>query len=113
VHRAGGVEFARTKRSYVTPKRRSDGGSRLRPTYPPRFLTIRPPHHTHPMICPLTGSPHRLSWMRSAWWCEDCRQKIESCCEGACPSVGGSGLTNDGAAVGYSQPNRHRSPART
>jgi hypothetical protein len=26
--------------------------------------------------------------MRSAWWCADCRQKVESCCEGGgCPSV--------------------------
>jgi hypothetical protein len=40
------------------------------------------------MICPLTGVEHRLFWMRSAWWCHDCRQKIESCCEGGgCPSV--------------------------
>jgi len=40
------------------------------------------------VICGLTGEPHRLFWMRSAWWCEDCRQKIESCCEGGgCPSV--------------------------
>jgi hypothetical protein len=40
------------------------------------------------MICAMTGGPHRLFWMRSAWWCEDCRQKIESCCEGGgCPSV--------------------------
>jgi hypothetical protein len=36
----------------------------------------------------MTGTEHRLFWMRSAWWCEDCRQKIESCCEGGgCPSV--------------------------
>jgi Na+-translocating ferredoxin:NAD+ oxidoreductase RnfC subunit len=40
------------------------------------------------MICPMTGNPHQLFWMQSAWWCEDCRQKIESCCEGGgCPSV--------------------------
>jgi hypothetical protein len=26
--------------------------------------------------------------MPSAWWCHDCRQKVESCCEGGgCPSV--------------------------
>jgi len=26
--------------------------------------------------------------MRSAWWCHDCRQKVESCCEGGgCPSI--------------------------
>jgi hypothetical protein len=37
----------------------------------------------------MTGQAHRLFWMRSAWWCEDCRQKIEGCCEGGgCPSVG-------------------------
>lgn len=37
----------------------------------------------------MTGEPHRLFWMRSAWWCEDCRQKLEGCCEGGgCPSVG-------------------------
>lgn len=36
----------------------------------------------------MTGRPHRLFWMRSAWWCQDCRQKVESCCEGGgCPSV--------------------------
>jgi hypothetical protein len=36
----------------------------------------------------MTGRPHRLFWMRSAWWCEDCRQKVEGCCEGGgCPSV--------------------------
>lgn len=40
------------------------------------------------MICAMTGQPHNLFWMRSAWWCADCRQKIESCCEGGgCPSV--------------------------
>ncbi|MET0557903.1 MAG: hypothetical protein ABW065_04445 [Solirubrobacterales bacterium] len=40
------------------------------------------------MICALTGNAHCLFWMRSAWWCADCRQKIESCCEGGgCPSI--------------------------
>jgi hypothetical protein len=40
------------------------------------------------MLCAMTGIPHRLFWMRSAWWCEDCRQKVEGCCEGGgCPSV--------------------------
>jgi len=40
------------------------------------------------MLCPATGADHRLFWMRSAWWCHDCRQKIESCCEGGgCPSI--------------------------
>jgi hypothetical protein len=39
------------------------------------------------MSCPLTGRPHRLFWMRSAWWCHDCKQKIETCCEGSCPSI--------------------------
>ncbi|MDO8189161.1 hypothetical protein Q5424_10270 [Conexibacter sp. JD483] len=40
------------------------------------------------VLCPLTGTDHRLFWMRSAWWCHDCRQKIESCCEGGgCPSI--------------------------
>ena len=40
------------------------------------------------MLCALTGNAHRLFWMRSAWWCTDCRQKIESCCEGGgCPSI--------------------------
>lgn len=49
---------------------------------------VRPADHNHPMICQMTGNPHRLFWMRSAWWCADCRQKIESCCEGGgCPSV--------------------------
>jgi hypothetical protein len=40
------------------------------------------------MFCAMTGQQHRLFWMRSAWWCVDCRQKIESCCEGGgCPSI--------------------------
>lgn len=40
------------------------------------------------MLCAMTGQAHRLFWMRSAWWCQDCWQKIESCCEGGgCPSV--------------------------
>ena len=40
------------------------------------------------MLCQMTGREHTLFWMRSAWWCQDCRQKIESCCEGGgCPSV--------------------------
>lgn len=48
----------------------------------------RRPVDDHSMLCAMTGQPHRLFWMRSAWWCQDCRQKIESCCEGGgCPSV--------------------------
>lgn len=40
------------------------------------------------VICAMTGKAHRLFWMRSAWWCADCRQKVESCCEGGgCPSI--------------------------
>jgi hypothetical protein len=40
------------------------------------------------MHCPMTGAEHQLFWMRSAWWCHDCRQKIETCCEGGgCPSI--------------------------
>jgi hypothetical protein len=40
------------------------------------------------MFCAMTGQSHRLFWMRSAWWCSECRQKIESCCEGGgCASV--------------------------
>ena len=34
------------------------------------------------MLCEMTGLPHRLFWMRSARWCQDCRQNIESRCEG-------------------------------
>lgn len=52
------------------------------------------------MICGLTGEPHRLLWLRSAWSCQDCLQKIETCCEGDCPSTAaladgsaGEGLT--------------------
>lgn len=53
-----------------------------------RTACRRPPRDHRPMLCAMTGQPHRLFWMRSAWWCEDCRQKIESCCEGGgCPSV--------------------------
>jgi hypothetical protein len=45
------------------------------------------------MLCPLTGTDHRLFWMRSAWWCHDCRQKVESCCEGGgCPSIAEAAL---------------------
>jgi hypothetical protein len=47
------------------------------------------------MICPLTGEPHRLLWLRSALWCQDCQQKIETCCEGDCPS---SAALADGSA---------------
>lgn len=40
------------------------------------------------MVCQLTGRPHRLFFMRAAWWCADCTQKIESCCDGGgCPSL--------------------------
>jgi hypothetical protein len=40
------------------------------------------------MLCQMTSLPHRLFWMRSDWWCQDCRQKIESCCEGGgCASM--------------------------
>jgi hypothetical protein len=48
---------------------------------------VRSRADTHRMLCPLTGVAHRLFWMRSAWWCRDCRQKIETCCEGDCPTV--------------------------
>ena len=45
------------------------------------------------MLCPLTGRDHQLFWMRSAWWCHDCHQKIESCCEGGgCPSIAEAAL---------------------
>jgi hypothetical protein len=37
-------------------------------------------------ICPMTGEPHRTFWMRSALWCHDCKQKLETCCEGGCGS---------------------------
>ena len=63
------------------------------PDYPPTFDRTRLPPSGRPaiigsMLCPMTGDEHRLFWMRSAWWCEDCRQKVESCCEGGgCPSV--------------------------
>ena len=50
------------------------------------------------MLCPMTGGEHRLFWMRSAWWCEDCRQKIETCCEGACPSVADGRVADADAA---------------
>jgi hypothetical protein len=54
-----------------------------------RAVPCRRPARDHrPMLCAMTGLPHRLFWMRSAWWCQDCRQKVESCCEGGgCPSV--------------------------
>jgi hypothetical protein len=48
----------------------------------------RPGRDHQVVICAMTGLPHRLFWMRSAWWCQDCHQKVESCCEGGgCPSV--------------------------
>jgi hypothetical protein len=49
-----------------------------------RCGAIRSPLDTEAVLCPLTGRLHRLFWMRSAWWCHDCRQKIETCCEGGC-----------------------------
>jgi hypothetical protein len=51
------------------------------------------------MLCPLTGVPHRLFWLRSAWWCEDCRQKIETCCEGACPSASAEAVSTPRGAL--------------
>jgi hypothetical protein len=50
-------------------------------------LAVRRRVNTATVICPLTGDTHRLFWMRSAWWCKDCRQKIETCCEGDSPST--------------------------
>ena len=51
------------------------------------------------MLCPMTGEDHRLFWMRSAWWCQDCRQKIESCCEGGgCPSIAEFVVPKEGSA---------------
>jgi hypothetical protein len=53
------------------------------------------------VLCPLTGTDHRLFWMRSAWWCHDCRQKIESCCEGGgCPSIAEAALPERDAGGG-------------
>ena len=49
------------------------------------------------VYCAMTGEQHRLFWMRSAWWCADCRQKVESCCEGGgCPSIADVQLTDSG-----------------
>jgi len=54
----------------------------------PAAEAVRPRIDNWSMLCQLTGEPHRLFWMRSAWWCADCRQKVESCCEGGgCPSI--------------------------
>lgn len=47
------------------------------------------------MLCAMTGSLHGLFWMRSAWWCQNCRQKVELCCEG-----GGSDGGRGSATVG-------------
>jgi len=50
------------------------------------------------VYCAMTGQRHRLFWMRSAWWCADCRQKVESCCEGGgCPSIAEAFLTDPAA----------------
>jgi len=48
---------------------------------------VRAQRDHHPMLCGMTGQSHRLFWMRSAWWCADCRQKIECCEGGECSSV--------------------------
>jgi hypothetical protein len=50
------------------------------------------------LICPLTGEPHKLLWMRSAWWCEDCLQKLETCCDGDCASIAAVGAAARAAA---------------
>lgn len=55
------------------------------------------------MICPLTGRQHRPFWMRSAWWCQDCRQKLETCCEGDCPSSVGATAAQPGGRAGRGQ----------
>lgn len=53
------------------------------------------------VFCSLTGTDHRLFWMSSAWWCHDCRQKIESCCEGGgCPSIAEVALPDRDASGG-------------
>ena len=66
----------------------SGRAGRLRPIPPARGFIRHLPDNHGPMLCPMTGNEHRLFWMRSAWWCQDCRQKVESCCEGGgCPSV--------------------------
>jgi hypothetical protein len=57
------------------------GGPRRRPDFRPAQL----------FFIAWRKTPWRnvsLFWMRSAWWCRDCRQKIESYCEGGgCPSI--------------------------
>ena len=56
------------------------------------------------VYCAMTGRRHRLFWMRSAWWCADCRQKVESCCEGGgCPSIA-EALLADSAAQDVAKP---------
>jgi hypothetical protein len=65
------------------------------------------------MICPLTGQPHKLLWMRSAWWCQDCRQKLETCCEGDCPSVVEAELPPAASWVTSSTGSETGGPART
>jgi hypothetical protein len=66
-----------------------EGGIRTRDTTIESLRRLRREHRDHQtVLCEMTGLPHRLFWMRSAWWCQDCRRKIESCCEGGgCPSV--------------------------
>ncbi len=58
------------------------------------------------VICAMTGQPHRLFWRRSEWCCEDCRQKIESCCDGcACPPVdNGTRVGRDGVSRRWPRP---------
>jgi hypothetical protein len=68
-----------------------------------------PARHTERMVCGLTGKEHRLFWMRSAWWCLDCRQKVESCCEGGgCPSVADLRETPPSRVPSASRPARLR-----
>ena len=49
------------------------------------------------VYCAMMGERHRLFWMRSAWWCAECRQKLESSCEGGgCPSIAEALPTDSG-----------------
>lgn len=66
-----------------------EGGVRTRDTTSESLQKLGREHRDHQRTpCEMTSLHHRLFWMRSAWWCKDCRQKIESCCESVgCPSV--------------------------
>jgi hypothetical protein len=86
------VSRIREKPTYANDERRDIGSSphpdQIHVRRWTRGLLRRRARDHLAVLCAMTGLPHSLFWMRSAWWCQDCRQKVEGCCEGGgCPSV--------------------------